>query len=79
MIYKVKIIYLKKIRLNEVSSKVTTFLRKCFYPKILKWQKVSDEEKKIEKVQICQNPPTPLRPLDVKSTDVYLTVKVVER
>jgi hypothetical protein len=60
-IYKVKIIDLKKIKLNKVSSKLTTFVRKRFYPKILKWQKVSHQEKKIEKVQICENAPTLLK------------------
>ena len=45
-IYKVKIIDLKKIRLYEVSSKVATFFRKRFYPKILKWKKVSNQENK---------------------------------
>jgi hypothetical protein len=40
---------LKKIRLNEEGSNVTPFLRKCFYQKISKWQKVSYQEKKIEK------------------------------
>jgi hypothetical protein len=33
---------------------------KCFYTKILKWQKVSHQEKKIEKLQICQNAPISL-------------------
>jgi hypothetical protein len=56
-IYKVKIIDQKKIRLYEVSSKVATFVRKSFYPKTLNWQKVSHQEKKNEKVQICQNAP----------------------
>jgi hypothetical protein len=44
-INKVKIIYLKKIRLNEGSTKVRTFVWKSFYPKISKWQKVSYQEK----------------------------------
>jgi hypothetical protein len=38
---------------------VPTFVRKNFYPKISKWQKVSYQEKKNEKVQIFQNAPTP--------------------
>jgi hypothetical protein len=59
-IYKVKIIDLKKIRLNKVSSKVPTFVQKRFHPKISKCQKVSYQEKKIKKVQICQNAPRPL-------------------
>jgi hypothetical protein len=37
----------EKNRLNEVSSKVATFVRKSFYLKILKWKKVSHQEKKI--------------------------------
>jgi hypothetical protein len=60
-----------KIRLYEVSSKVATFVRKRLYPEILKWQKVSHQEKKNEKVQICQNAPTPL-----KSADFYLRLIV---
>ena len=60
-IYKLKIIDLKKIRLYEVTIKVAAFVRKSFYSKILKWQKVSYQEKKNEKVQICQNAPTPLK------------------
>ena len=59
-IYKVKIIDLKEIRLYKVSSKVATCVRKSFYSKISKWQKVSNQDKKIEKVQIGQNAPTPL-------------------
>jgi hypothetical protein len=47
--YKVKIIELKKIRLFKVSSKVLTFVRKRFHPKILKSQKVSYQEKKNRK------------------------------
>jgi hypothetical protein len=46
---------LKKIRLYEGSTKVPTFVGKSFYPKISKWQKVSYQEEKNEKVQICQN------------------------
>jgi hypothetical protein len=45
-IYKVKIIDLKKIRLEKDSLKVPTFVRKRFHPKILKCQKVSYQEKK---------------------------------
>ena len=61
LINKVKIIDLKKIRLYEVSSKVATLVKRTFYSKILKWQKVSHQEKKMKKVQICQNAPRPLR------------------
>jgi hypothetical protein len=39
---------------------VPTSVGESFYPKILKWQKVSYQEKKHEKVQICQYAPTPL-------------------
>jgi hypothetical protein len=61
----------RKIRLNGewqldgrnqvYELKMATFVRKSFYPKILKWQKVNHQEKKIENVQICQNALTPLR------------------
>jgi hypothetical protein len=40
---------LKKIRSYKVSSKVSTFVRKRFHPKILKCQKVSYQEKKTRK------------------------------
>ena len=40
---------------------MATCVRKRFYAKILKSQNVSRKEKKIEKVQICQNAPTPLK------------------
>jgi hypothetical protein len=56
-IYKVKVIDLKKIRFNKVNSKVATFVWKSLYSKSLKWQKVSNQEKKNEKVEICQNAP----------------------
>ena len=39
---------------------MATCVRKSFYLKILKWQKVSHQDKKIQKVQICQNAPTHL-------------------
>ena len=45
-IHKVNIIDLKKIRLYKVSSKVTTYVRKSFYSKILKLEKVSHLSKK---------------------------------
>jgi hypothetical protein len=35
----------EKVRLYKVSSKVATFVRKSFYSKISKWQKVSHKEK----------------------------------
>ena len=54
-IYKVKIIDLKKIRLYKVSSKVATFVRKFRSGK-----KFPIKRKWIEKVQICENAPTPL-------------------
>ena len=59
-IYKVKIIDLKKIRLYKVSSKVVAYVWEIFYLKIMKWQKVSRQDKKMETVQVCQNAPTPL-------------------
>ena len=49
-----------------------TFVRKSFHPKILKWQKVSYQEKKIEKVQICQNAPRPLSGLDKENSVFFL-------
>jgi hypothetical protein len=48
-INKVKKIDLKKIRIYEGSTKVPTFVRESFNLKILKWQKVSYQEKKNEK------------------------------
>ena len=45
-IYKIEIIDLKKIRLNEGSTKVPTFVRESFNSKISKWQKVSYQAKK---------------------------------
>jgi hypothetical protein len=60
-IYKVKIIDLKKIRLYEVSSKVATFVRKCCYLKILKWQKVSHQEKKNRKIANLSKCTDPLK------------------
>ncbi len=45
-IYKVKIIDLKKNRLYKVSSKVATYVWNTFYSKIMRWQKVSHEDKK---------------------------------
>jgi hypothetical protein len=70
-IYKVKMIDLKKIRLYEVSSKVATFVEKCFNSKIPKWQKVFHQEKKFEKVQICQNAPTSLNELTIPSDSKF--------
>jgi hypothetical protein len=61
-IYNVKIIDLKKIRLNKVRSKVSTFVRKVFIRKFEVPKSFSSREKKIEKVQICQNAPRPLSP-----------------
>ena len=54
-IYKVKIINLKKFRLYKVSWKVANCVQKSFYSKILKWQKVSHQDKKNWK-----NAPRPL-------------------
>jgi hypothetical protein len=45
-IYKEKIMNLKKFSLEKVSRKVATCVRKSLYPKILKWQKVSRQDKK---------------------------------
>jgi hypothetical protein len=61
------------MRLYKVSSKVATIVRKRFYPKMLKWQKVSDQEKKIKKVQICQNAPTPLMYTDYGGSWSFFT------
>ena len=60
-IYKVKIINLKKFRLYKVSWKVATCVRKKFIRKFWSGKKFPIKTKKIEKVQICQNAPTPLK------------------
>jgi hypothetical protein len=46
----------EKIRSYEVSIKVATFVRKSFYPKILQWQKVSHQDKKIANLSKCTDP-----------------------
>jgi hypothetical protein len=38
-------ILFKKIKSNEGSTKVPTFVRESFYPKFSKWLKVSYQEK----------------------------------
>ena len=44
--FQVKIIDLEKFRLYRVSSEVTTYVRKSFYPEISEWKKVSNQAKK---------------------------------
>ena len=62
-----RIIDLKNIRLNEGSTKVPTFVRKKFLSENFKVAKSFLSGEKNEKVQICQNAPTPLSVSLIKS------------
>ena len=60
-IYKVNIIDPKQIKIDKVSSKVATLVRKQFLSGNFEVAKVYYQKRKIEKVQICQIAPRPLR------------------
>ena len=53
---------------------MATCVRKRFYPKMLKWQKVSHQDKKIEKVQICQNAPRPIKKNHLRAVNRILII-----